>query len=150
MIEPVQRLGQYGARVIARIPWLCIRDTLPGCVLEFGIGLTVAANIVKGSVIRSPRHDLTNADFLDNASGKVVVGVHFKWQRAVARKRGGERVERRGHCQRRGFNETVSDRHGASAIESNLGHGVWSQETSISIRDGIGKPPLDFRDYEMQ
>ena len=41
-------------------------------------------------------HDLSGAELLDDASGDVVVGVQFKRQRAVTRKRGGERVEDRG------------------------------------------------------
>ena len=71
-------------------------------------------------------NDLTNADFLDDASGNV--GVRFK-----RRQRGGEHVEQRGHCRRRGFNETVSDCDGDSAIELNLGHGVGSRERSFQF-----------------
>jgi hypothetical protein len=40
-------------------------------------------------------HDLTDADFLDDASGDVMVGVQFKRQRVVTRKRGSDRVEDR-------------------------------------------------------
>jgi hypothetical protein len=49
-------------------------------------------------------HDLTEADSLNDASGEIIVGVQFKRQRAVTRKRGGERVEEGGESWRRGLN----------------------------------------------
>jgi hypothetical protein len=54
--------------------------------------------------------------------GDVVVLVERERYAAKSRKRGGERVEERGECWRRGMNHAVADRDDA-VIESNFGHG---------------------------
>ena len=71
-------------------------------------------------------HNLSGADPLDETSGDVIVGVLFKRQRTIARKRGGERVEERGECWRMSLNEAVADCDGG-VIESNFGQGVGAE-----------------------
>ena len=66
------------------------------------------------AVIESPRHDRTDANFLDDASGNVEVLVEHERYAAVSRQPRSQRVEERGECWRRGLNHAVSNCDGGS------------------------------------